>query len=127
MSNNQKSVGINLDINKINNYIAEAKENINDDKLLFDILWKIRSDIEYSIALMRLDVEDNLDFDKLAKIIRMKKSDRDKHKLMILIEENISGLDGKNNDFSELIEKIWKVREYLTILIREVEPEVKKD
>ncbi|MHA1409385.1 MAG: hypothetical protein ACTSQY_03525 [Candidatus Odinarchaeia archaeon] len=112
---------------KIKEQLEEAKKHINDDKKLFNILWKLRSDIEYYIAILALELEDKINIEEHTKTIRIKKSERDKNKILGLIEENLDKIQEPDGDFYNLFESIWKMRELLTILVREVEPKPKKN
>jgi hypothetical protein len=115
-----------FDLKDLETNIKKARSKINENEVVFNISWKLRSDLEYYIALIKLEIEKQIDFENVFKTLRMKKEDKERNKLLDLIEENILQIQKPNKNLQELLNTMWKARELLTLLIREVEPNKKK-
>lgn len=101
--------------------------NTVDENSFLPNLWMIRAEIEYLTSILSLDLEGNVEFEKITRPLRLKKEEKNKNNLINQISK--VALELSNNNSSETLcvfEKLWKLREFTTILLRLMESPIKK-
>ncbi|MHA1754769.1 MAG: hypothetical protein ACTSYR_04560 [Candidatus Odinarchaeia archaeon] len=122
MLNIKKPLNTLIDLKSLKSEIQQAK-NIKNKSQLFEHTWKIRADLEYYTALISLELNEEDKINDITKTIRIKKEERDISKILNRVEDQIKQLnDNKPINLHETLNNLWKARELMTILIREIEP-----
>ena len=118
---------IKVHLNNITMRIKGILNNTVDENSFLPNLWMIRAEIEYLTSILSLDLEGNVEFEKITRPLRLKKEEKNKNNLINQISK--VALELSNNNSSETLcvfEKLWKLREFTTILLRLMESPIKK-
>lgn len=107
--------------------VKSLKENSGNELALGNILWQLRSEIEYLTGILSLDIEGEADLDKLTKTVRLNKDEKNKQRLIKEITEKLDELEANKPSKVDLFENLWRLRELITIVIRLLETSNGKD
>ncbi|MEM2906586.1 MAG: hypothetical protein QW739_00700 [Candidatus Odinarchaeota archaeon] len=119
---------IKVNLDNIATRIKEILNNTIDGNSFLPTLWKIRSEVEYLTGILSLDLEGNVEFEKITRPLRLKKEEKNKNNIINQINKVVLELsNNKSGDNLHVFEKLWKLREFTTILLRLMEPPIKKD
>ncbi|WEU41008.1 MAG: hypothetical protein OdinLCB4_003660 [Candidatus Odinarchaeum yellowstonii] len=105
-----------LNIEAIANKIKEVISKPVDEQSFLTSLWRVRAEVEYATSILSLELEGNTELERIAKPIKLKNID--KNSILEQINEVLLNLTGVKEDKIILFEKLWRLKELLTILLK---------
>ncbi len=108
--------GSQLKLDEIANRIREVLSKPVDGRTALTDLWKLRAEIEYATGILSLELEERAELERITKPLRLKKKDKDT--IVNQINEVLLELPSSKENKILLFEKLWKLRELVTMLLK---------